>query len=57
MTLEISTVLILGCVVNVNAETLYTSGGKANNVAPLSAWHTTNLVACHRINRYTVTKE
>lgn len=37
MTLEISTVLILGCVVNVNAETLYTSGGKANNVAPLSA--------------------
>ena len=26
-------------------------------VALLSAWHTTNLVACHRINRYTVTKE
>ena len=27
------------------------------DVAPLSAWLTTNLVACHRINRYTVTKE
>ena len=29
----------------------------ANAVAPLSAWHTTNLIACHRINRYTDTKE
>ena len=28
-----------------------------NNVAPLSAWHVTNLVVCHRINRYTDTKE
>ena len=28
-----------------------------NGVAPLSAWLTINLVACHRINRYTVTKE
>ena len=27
------------------------------DVAPLSAWHVTNLVVCHRINRYTDTKE
>ena len=26
-------------------------------VAPISAWPETSLVVCHRINRYTVTKE
>ena len=27
------------------------------SVAPLSAWLDTDLIACHGINRYTVTKE
>jgi type I restriction enzyme S subunit len=30
---------------------------QANIVVPLSAWHSTNLIDCHRINRYTVTRE
>ncbi len=50
MTLVISTVLILGCAVNVNAETLYTSGGKANKY-----WTTTISKSSHGGAFYRIT--